>query len=230
MDVLGERLVEVEVVYKNQRKKLPLVVVAGAGPTLFGRNWLEHLTINWRQVLSVTCMPTMQTQLQALLKKYHQVFTDELGTIRDLKASLQVRLDAQPKFCKPRTVPYALRPAVEQELERLEASSIIQPVSHSDWAAPIVVVPKKDRRYRICGNYKVTVNQALEVEQYPLPKPEYLFATLSGGTKFSKLDLSQAYFQLLLDDPSQPYVTTEGCTGTHTYPLGWSQHPPSSRR
>ena len=96
MDVLGEMLVEV--VYENQRKTLPLRVVAGAGPSLFGRNWLEHLTINWRQVLSVTCMPTIQTQLQALLKKCHQVFTDELGTIRDLEASLQVHPDAQPKF------------------------------------------------------------------------------------------------------------------------------------
>lgn len=54
-----------------------------------------------------------------------------------------------------------------------------------------MVVPKKDGRYRICGDYKVTVLQALDVEQYPLPKPEDLFATLPGGAKFSKLDLSQ---------------------------------------
>ena len=226
MDVLGEMLVEV--VYENQRKTLLLIVVAGAGPSLFRRNWLEHLTINWRQVLSVTCMPTMQTQLQALLKKYHQVFTDELGTIRDLKASLQVHPDAQPKFWKARTVPYALRPAVEQELECLEASGIIEPVSHSDRAAPIVVVPKKDGRHRICGDYKVTVNQALEVEQYPLPKPEHLFATLSGGTKFSKLDLSQAYLQLFLDDPSRPYVTINTHRGLYRYtrlPFGVASAP-----
>ena len=56
-------------------------------------------------------------------------------------------------------------------------------------------------------DYKVTVNQVLDVDQYPLPKPDDLFATLAGGKKFTKLDLSQAYQQLLLDDDSKKFVT-----------------------
>ena len=226
MDVLGE--IWVDVAYESQKKTLPLVVVAGSGPTLFGRNWLEHLQVNWRRVLSVTTAPSTEDKLQVLLKKYHQVFSDELGTIRDIKATLQVRPEVQPKFCKARTVPYSLRPAVEQELERLEASGILEPVSHSEWAAPIVVVPKKDGKYRICGDYKVTVNQALDVEQYPLPKPEDLFATLSGGAKFSKLDLSQAYLQLLLDEASRPYVNITTHRGLYRYtrlPFGVASAP-----
>ena len=51
------------------------------------------------------------------------------------------------------------------------------------------------------------MNQALEVDKYPLPKPDDLFATLAGGKKFSTLDLSRAYQQLLLDDESAEYVT-----------------------
>ena len=47
----------------------------------------------------------------------------------------------------------------------------------------------------------------MEVNQYPLPKPEDLFATLAGGKKFTKLDLSQAYQQLTLDNESRKYVT-----------------------
>ncbi len=41
--------------------------------------------------------------------------------------------------------------------------------------------PKRGGSYRICGDYKVTVNSALEVDQYPLPNPSDLFASLSGG-------------------------------------------------
>ena len=70
-----------------------------------------------------------------------------------------------------------------------------------------MAVLRKDGKFRICGNYNVTVNQVLAIEQYPLPKPENMFATLARGKFFSKLDLSQAYLQLLLDDTSLPYFT-----------------------
>ena len=41
IDVLGS--IVVEVVYKGQKKSLPLLVVAGEGPSLFGRVWLMEL-------------------------------------------------------------------------------------------------------------------------------------------------------------------------------------------
>ena len=101
------------------------------------------------------------------------------------KAKLQIQENAQPKFCKARMVPFSIKEPIEQELDRLEASGIIEKVTHSEWAAPIVVVPKKDGKIRICCDYEVTVNQALDVEQYPLPKPDNLFASLAGGKKFT---------------------------------------------
>lgn len=45
---------------------------------------------------------------------------------------------------------------------------------------------------QLCGDYKVTIIPVLNIEQYPLPKPQELFATLAGGQKFTKLDLQQA--------------------------------------
>ena len=75
---------------------------------------------------------------------------------------------------------------------------VIEKTSFSNWAAPIVAVPKPDGTVRICGDYKVTVNPVLEVQQYPVPKVEDLLATLAGGQKFTKLDLSHAYQQVLL--------------------------------
>ena len=51
---------------------------------------------------------------------------------------------------------------------------MVEKVHHSDWAAPIVGVPKGDGQIRICGDYKVTVNWSLDVEAYSLPKPEDL--------------------------------------------------------
>ena len=52
----------------------------------------------------------------------------------------------------------------------------------------------------------MTVNQASRVDSYLLPKPEDLFTRLAGGKSFSKLDLSQAYLQIELDEESRNYV------------------------
>ena len=78
-------------------------------------------------------------------------------------------------------MPYALKEKVEQELQRLEEEGIIYKVSQGDWTAPVLSVPKEDGTLRVCGNYKMTVNQCADVDQYPLPNAEDLFATLSGG-------------------------------------------------
>ena len=105
---------------------------------------------------------------------------------------------------------------------------MIKKVDSSEWAAPIVTVPKSDGRIRLCGDYKVTVNQALSVDQYPLPKPEDLFATLANGHKFTKLDLSQAYLQLQLDESSRAYVTINTHQGLYQYtrlPFGITSAP-----
>ena len=121
-----------------------------------------------------------------------------------------------------------MKPLVEDELDHLEKMGVLEKVNYSQWATPLVVVPKKDGRVRLCGDYKVTLNQALDIEQYPLPKPDDLFAALAGGDKFSVLDLSQAYQQLLLDDESRPYVTIKTHRGLYRYtrlPYGIASAP-----
>ena len=99
---------------------------------------------------------------------------------------------AQPNFFKPRPVPYSLRAKVEQELESLQARGIISPVQTSSWAAPVVPVPKRDGRVRLCGDFKLTINSVSPTEIYPLPRVEELFANLSSGKLFTKLDMSNA--------------------------------------
>lgn len=72
---------------------------------------------------------------------------------------------------------------------------------------PIVVVPKADGSVRLCGDYKVTVNQCILVDEHPLPTIEGLFSRMAGGTKFTKIDLSRAYLELEVD-PNDRYILT----------------------
>ena len=151
------------------------------------------------------------------MQQHSNLFKDELGNVTSYKATLHIKPEATPTFFKPCPVPFAIKGAVGKELDRLKQQGIIRKVDHSEWAAPIVVVPKKDGRFRLCGDYKVTINQALSIDQYPLPKPADLFTTLANGTLFSKLDLSQAYLQLQLDETSLPYLTVNSHQGLYQY-------------
>ena len=167
-------------------------------------------------------------QLQKMLDVHKDVFGEGLGTLKGTEAKIYVDPGAAPKYMKARPVPDALKAKVEQELDRLQIEGIISPVEFTEWAAPIVPVVKQDGSVRICGDYKSTVNQVSKLDNYPIPKTEDLLATLGGGNKFTKLDMSQAYQQLLLDEDSKKYTTINTHKGLYQYnrlPFGVSSAP-----
>lgn len=96
-------------------------------------------------------------------------------------------------------------------------SGILEKVSYSDWATPIVPVPKPNGDIRICGDFKVTVNPVLEVDKYPLPRIDDIFASLSEGKNFSKVDLKDAYFQIEMDSMSKELLTINTHRGLFRY-------------
>ena len=111
---------------------------------------------------------------------------------------------------------------MEDELDRITSQWYKSPVTFSKWAAPIIPVMKSDGKKRICGDFKMTINQSSRVDKYPLPKADDLFVSLSGGRKFSKLDLAHAYLQLCLDK-SKSLVTINIHRGLFEYTLLVSQ-------
>ncbi len=127
---------------------------------------------------------------------------------------------------KARILPYALRPKVEEELNRLVTEGTLEPVTHSEWATPLVARMKADKKsIRLCEDFKVTVNQVAKLDH---PKVEDLFATLKRGRLFTKLDLRHAYQQLPLDEDSKKYVvinTTKGLFKYTRLPYGISSAP-----
>ena len=79
-------------------------------------------------------------------------FSEKLGTIKGAQVKINVVPNSKPKFMKARTVPFAMKVAVELEIERMENDEILKSVPFSEWASPIVIVPKSDGQLRICGD------------------------------------------------------------------------------
>ena len=207
----GECCVKVE--YGGQSiPKLPVLVVKGDQPCLLGRDWLSKIRFDWKAIFHVT-----QDRIDSLQKEFQDLFEENQNPIRHFNAGIRLKEDCAPIFCKARPMPYALKTKVEEELGKLQERGVIYPVKHSDWAAPIVVVPKADQSVRICGDYKMTVNRVISEEQYPLPNTDDMFATLAGGQKFTKLDLRQAYSQVELESESEECLTVNTHLGLYRY-------------
>ena len=79
-----------------------------------------------------------------ITNKYPNVFSEKLGIIKGAQAKINVIPNSKPKFMKARTVPFAMKTAVELKIERMENERISKSVPFSEWASPIVIVPKSD--------------------------------------------------------------------------------------
>ena len=119
-----------------------------------------------------------------LLSNHQKLFSNGLGKFPKGEAQIIVDQSKRPIYTKARPLPYAIKEKVEDELLNMVNQNIIVPVSHSDWAAPIVPIQKTNDDIRICGDFKVTVNKVSKPDSYLIPRIEDLYAKLSGGKSF----------------------------------------------
>ena len=150
------------------------MVVKGRGSSLLGRLWLQELQLDWKQVYNVHNLTTSD----GFMSQHKKLFGDDLGKLQDHQVHAAIEPEAQPKFCKARPVPFAHKAKVTAENNRLVQEGVLERVTFSKWATPIVPVLKESGKIRLCGDYKATVNQVVVPGIYPLPRVEELFEKL----------------------------------------------------
>ena len=65
----------------------------------------------------------------------------------------------------------------------------------------------KYTKIRVCADFSTGLNECLWDHTYPLPTPEEIFSKLNGGKIFSKIDLSEAYLQVKVEEECTKYLT-----------------------
>ena len=73
-------------------------------------------------------------------ESFPEVFKEGLGTMVGVKGQLYPDKESIPKLFKARYVPYAMKDKVGEELVRLKEAGVIEEVSNSEWATPIVPI------------------------------------------------------------------------------------------
>ncbi|XP_064488489.1 uncharacterized protein K02A2.6-like [Ornithodoros turicata] len=199
---------------------MPLLVEQGTGPCLLGRSWFDDLGIGMQGIHSFSDSATKWLN--------HKVFQEGLGQFTGPPVSVDITPDAIPIFKKFRPVPFALKEKVDAAIDKMVQDGVLEPVAYSKWATPTVPVCKRDGTIRICGDYKCTVNTGSSPDTYSLPTATEIFAILSNGKLFTKLDLNQAYLQLPLDENSSNILTLNkprGLFRVKRLPFGVSAAP-----
>ena len=225
----------VDVDHNDQQMTLPLLIVRAANyaPPLLVRAWMTKIHLVWKNLFSPSNGQFLvegdnDDRIARLKERYAEIFKPELGAVKGVTAKLHLKENMKPVLQKACPVPYASRPAVEKELKKMEDEGIIEPVEVSNWATPIVCVPKTDGSVRVCGDYKGTVNPAIQTEQFPIPTLEEIPGKVSTWKKFTKIDLRSAYQQMVLDKASQQLCTINTHKGLFRYtrlPFGISSSP-----
>ena len=208
---------KVTVEFHQHKKRLLLTVIEGTGPCLLGRSWFQELGISLTGIHHVTSPGHhhIKTTFEQLKIKYASVFQDGLGRYTGAPVQLHWDQTIKPIYMKSRPVPLALREKVEAEIDRLVNEGVLEPVSYSRWATPVVPIVKPTGDIRLCGDYKCTVNRVVLPDKYPLPSITELLSSIAGAKLFTKLDLAQAYTQLPVDDKAADLLTINTTKGLH---------------
>ena len=164
-----------------------------------------------------------------LKKNFFDVFdTSKVGEIKGHSVKIHLKDDALPVFRRSRPVPFALEKKVEKAINESVLLGILEPVSFSEWASPVVSVVKPSGEIRLCADFKATLNPQLKVEHHPLPSIEHLFAKIKSAKYMTKLDFSRAFEQLVVDEKCREPLTINTCLGLFRYrrlPFGCSSSP-----
>ncbi|MCO5561848.1 hypothetical protein L7F22_015472 [Adiantum nelumboides] len=142
----------------------------------------------------------------------------ELGTsYDDLKGvdpsicqhTIPLKSDAKPSRQHPYTYNETFARKIKKEIDKLKEAEFIYEIKHTDWVSPIVVVPKKNGKLRVCVDLK-KVNAATIKNNYPLPITDHVIEQVAGREAYSFLNGFSGYNQLAkLEDQHKMAFATE---------------------
>ena len=109
--------------------------------------------------------PDEEELLVKTLREYKDVFAWSYKDLKGVDASIcqhtiPMREDAKPSKQRPYMYNDTFGNKIKEEINKLLEAEFIYEIEHTEWVSPIVVVPKKNGKLRVCVNLK-KVNAAL---------------------------------------------------------------------
>ena len=119
-----------------------------------------------------------------MLTPYSHMWQGQLGAVNAAKHRIEINPDAKPFRSQPYKAGPADREETTREVKRQLALGVIKP-SQSEWASPLLLVPKPDGTKRFCVDYR-KLNLVTTKDSYPLPRMDDCIDSLGtrSGTHY----------------------------------------------
>ena len=182
---------------------------------------------------NVECTPEQKKKLETLFEKHASVFTkdeNDLGYTETVKHKIPTT-DQVPVAQPYRRIPPNQFQEAKDHIRKLLDNGIIQE-SHSPYAAPIVLVRKKDGSLRLCVDYR-RLNAKTVRDQFPLPRIEESIDAIGNAKWFSTMDLASGFNQVAMDEEDRhktAFTTPFGIFEYNRMPMGMTNSPATFQR
>lgn len=169
-------------------------------------------------------------RINSLLNEFADIFSERLEATP--YAEHAIKLTEETPIAVP---PYRLSPTkkkiLEEELERMLAADIIESCE-SPFAAPVVLVPKKDGSYRVCVDYR-KINAVTVPDRYPLPRIDELLHAAKKTKYMTTIDLRSGYWQVPVKEEDRDKTAFTSPFGNFRFkrmPFGLRNSPSTFQR
>ncbi|UYV66887.1 hypothetical protein LAZ67_4003240, partial [Cordylochernes scorpioides] len=169
-------------------------------------------------------------QLKQVLERYEDLFSSGLGRSNLAKHRIDTE-GAKPIKHKPYRVSAKEREIIKEQIDEMLRDGIIRP-SSSPWSFPVILVKKRDGKYRFCVDYR-KLNDVTVKDVYPIPRIDEVLDTLQGSKYFSAIDLKSGYWQVEVEEKDKEktaFTTAHGLYEFNVMPFGLCNAPATFER
>ena len=163
--------------------------------------------------------PRVICDLSDILDEFKDVFPDDLPPGLPPARAVDHKIEILPGAKPPNAPIYRMAPKqlaeLKTQLEELIEKGFLIP-SVSEWASPVMMVPKKDGGSRLVCDYRAT-NLASKKQASSIARVDDLLDQLHGAKILSKADLRSGYHLIRMDEASVPYTTIKTKYGLYAW-------------
>ncbi|MCO5597379.1 hypothetical protein L7F22_051455 [Adiantum nelumboides] len=170
-----------------------------------------------------------------MFKRYPHLFITDYSMIKGvdvIQHHIDLKPDAKPVAQKLRKLEVVQQEALLTEVNKLLKDGFIYPVSNSEWVSPIVVIPKKNGKWKVCVDYK-PLNAATKRDHFPLPFQDEILNEVARHERYTVCDDYLGYYQIRIAEEDQhktTFITPWGCFAFRVMPLGLTNAPSTFTR